>query len=137
MLEEVDIKLAEWAGWEDIEIVEISGAHDSRRRIQGHKDSSWTWSWLFTESLSACYLELVPKLLEKYNIECCSYKQAKDWYYSEVNIWTKGSTKHGSEILHDTHIAKSFQQDKVLSLATSRAFCLAVEEVIDKEEVSG
>jgi len=88
----------------------------------------------FTQSLDACYKHLVPRLLEDYNIESYSFKQCDNWYYSETNIWRKGSTKHGFEILHDEHIAKHFEQGKDLDKITALALCKAIEKLIDKEE---
>lgn len=87
----------------------------------------------FTESLSASFEWLVPKLLEEYNFQSYWFRQFDDWYYSETNIWKKGNTKHGLEILQDQHISKHFEQGTDLNKITALALCRAVEKLIDKE----
>ena len=76
----------------------------------------------------------VPKLLEEYNIESYSFKQCDNWYYSEVNIWRKGSTKHSFEILHDEHIAKHFEQGTDLDEITALALFWALWQVKESNE---
>lgn len=87
----------------------------------------------FPNDPNACLERLMPKLLEEYNIESYWFLQHDDWYYSETNIWRKGSTKHGYEILHDQHIAKRFEQGTDLGKITALALCKAIEQVVDAE----
>lgn len=88
----------------------------------------------FPNDLNACFKWLVPKVLEEYNIEFYSFKQDSGLYYSEVNVWRKGNTKHSFEVLQDEHIAKHFEQGSDLDKITALALCLAISELIDEKD---
>lgn len=92
-------------------------------------------SYLPDADLNNLFKYAVPFLLEEYNIESYSFKQGDgphqgdSWYYSETNIWRKGSTKHGFEVLHDEHIAKHFEQGANLDKITALALFWALKKV--------
>jgi len=124
--EELNKKLAEWAGFrEEFELETGDG-------FWVYPDGRGNDLPNFTQSLDVCFKWLVPKLLDSgYNIEGYSFKPDSKSYYSETNIWQRGNTKHGFEVLHDKHIAGDFQQDDNLIQITALALCRVIEKLID------
>lgn len=132
-------KLARWVGWHEEKYEIARGAFapillaPNEGLDEGHVGYIPEHTPDFPNSYNDCLKWLMPKLLEECSIESYSFRQRDNRYYSETNIWRKGSTRHGFEVLYDERIAKHYEQGTDLNGITALALCLAIEKVVDLE----
>jgi len=124
---ELNEKLAKWAGFRQLPVGK-SGFHWERcQRVGNWMPPEGTETWQsrdhlpnFTESLDACFKWLVPKLEEtKKRIEYSVDFSMPDFGKPANHYWA---------ILQGSHQLVGTGEDKDPALA----FCLAIEELIDK-----
>lgn len=90
--EELNKKLAEWAGFKDAHIDDLG--HPIYRKVSVRTGADWEWAKIpdFTNSLDTCFKWLVPKLTVRYplihfntnddNYSCCSIGANGNKYFS-------------------------------------------------------
>ena len=109
MNEELNKKLAEWAGFEGIIYLNTSGGEAGRHWSAPDKQRGGPTLPDFTSSLDACFKWLVPKAIREFG-ELKTRWMLKDW----IN---------------------SISTDIEYSLPIASSLCVAIEKLIDAEEV--